>query len=153
MRIQMMHVKATLAKLLLDTTSLVRMEFVRQKQTYFVQAHGSVRPWALGPAHVNGTAAPGEIGNCVLSAHRDAQFSVLHGIDIGDEIVVETPSGDVVHYRVRSIRVVKESNTAILQDFGDRRLTLITGYPFDVTGNLRYAVVATAREVDCKPKC
>lgn len=143
MRIQMMHVKATLAKLLLDTTSLVRMEFVRQKQTYFVQAHGSARPWALGPAHVSGTAAPGEIGNCVLSAHRDDQFSVLHGIDIGDEIVVETPSADVVRYRVRSIRVVKESNTAILQDFGDRRLTLITGYPFASVGDLRYAVVAT----------
>lgn len=139
----MMYVKARLAQLLLDSPSLVRMEFVRQKQTYFVQIDGSVRPWALGPAHVAGTAVPGQIGNCVLSAHRDDQFSVLHGIDIGDEIVVETPAADVVRYRVRSIRVVKESNTAILQDFGDRRLTLITGYPFDSVGDLRYAVVAT----------
>ena len=47
--------------------------------------------------------------------------------------------------RVRSIRVVKETNTAVMQDFGDRRLTLLTGYPFDVRGDLRYAVVATAR--------
>src|SRR6476469_5759990 len=143
MRIQMNAVKARLAQLLLKTTTLVKMEFVRQKLTYFVQTQESSRPWAIGPVHVNGTAAPGEIGNCVLSAHRDAQFSVLHGIDIGDEIVVETPSANVVHYRVRSIRVVKDNSTAILQDFGDRRLTLITAYPFDAAGNLRYAVVAT----------
>lgn len=140
-----MYVRARLARLLLDTSTLVRMEFVRQKVTYFVQAHGRGHSWTLGPAHVNGTAAPGEAGNCVLAAHRDAQFSVLNGIDIGDEIVVETPAAEVVHYRVRSIRVVKESNRAILQDFGDRRLTLITGYPFDSVGDLRYAVVATQR--------
>jgi sortase A len=146
MRIQMMYVKARLAHLLLDTSALVRMEFVRQKTTYFVLPGGSSRAWALGPAHVGGTAAPGEIGNCVLSAHRDAQFAVLHGIDIGDEIVVETPTGEVVRYRVRSIRVVNETNTAVLQDFGDRRLTLLSSYPFDASGDLRYAVVATAKD-------
>ena len=141
----MMSVKVRLAHLLLDTSALVRMEFVRQKQTYFVMTGGSVRAWAFGPSHVEGTAAPGQTGNCVLTAHHDAQFSVLHDIDIGDEVVVETAVGDVVRYRVRSIRVVKDTNTAVLQDFGDRRLTLITGYPFDVGGDLRYAVVATAR--------
>jgi LPXTG-site transpeptidase (sortase) family protein len=70
---------------------------------------------------------------------------VLHDIDIGDEVVVEPAAGEVVRYRVRSIRVVKDTNTAVLQDFGDRRLTLLTAYPFDVIGDMRYAVVATAR--------
>ncbi len=143
MRMQMMSVKVRLAQLLLDTSALVRMEFVRQKQTYFVMAGGSARAWAFGPSHVDGTAAPGEIGNCVLTAHHDAQFSVLQDIDIGDEVVVETAAGEVVRYRVRSIRVVKEPNTAVQQDFGDRRLTLLSGYPSDE--GLRYAVVATAR--------
>lgn len=146
MRIQVKYVKARLAQLLLDTSALVRMEFVRQKQTYFVLAGATGRAWALGPAHIVGTAAPGEIGNCVLSAHRDTYFSVLHDIDIGDEIVVEARGSGVLRYRVRSIRVVKDTNTAIQQDFGDRRLTLITDYPFDHSGTLRYAVVATARE-------
>ena len=144
MRIQVKYVRARLAQLLRDTSALVRMEFVRQKQTYFVLAGGGRRSWAFGPAHVAGTASPGEIGNCVLAANRDAHFSVLHDIDIGDEIVVESRARQSVSYRVRSIRVVKETNTAIRQDFGDRRLTLITGYPFDSAGDLRYAVVATA---------
>jgi sortase A len=146
MRIQVMQVRVRLAQLLLNKSALARMEFVRQKLTYFVLADGSTRAWVFGPAHLAGTAAPGVTGNCVLTAHRDAQFSVLHGIDIGDEIVVETPAAEVVRYRVRSIRVVKDSNTAVFQDFGDRRLTLITGYPFDVSGDLRYAVVATSRD-------
>ncbi|HEX9162761.1 MAG TPA: sortase [Thermoanaerobaculia bacterium] len=83
-------------------------------------------------------------GNWVISAPR-RRFAVLHDIDIGDEVVVAMPSGEIVRYRVRSIRVVKQNNTAILQDFGDRRLTMMTGYPFDETGDLRYAVVAISK--------
>jgi sortase A len=78
----------------------------------------------------------------VISAHRHAQFAVLHDIDIGDEIIVEPRSGATVHYRVRSIRVVKQRDACVVEDRGDRRLTLITFYPF--CGELRYAVVATA---------
>jgi sortase A len=72
---------------------------------------------------------------------------VLHDIDIGDEILVEMRSGQSVRYRVRSIRVVKQTDTSLLRDMGDRRLTLITCYPFKAVrpgGELRYAVVATA---------
>jgi sortase A len=130
-----------------DTWPVARIEFPRQEQSFIVLSGASGRTMAFGPGHVDGTAAPGDIGNCVISAHRDTQFAVLHHIDIGDEIRVETRAGETVRYRVRSIRVVKQNNTAVLQDFGDRRLTLITCYPFNAItpgGELRYAVVATA---------
>ncbi|HSP14673.1 MAG TPA: class GN sortase [Thermoanaerobaculia bacterium] len=130
-----------------DTWPVAKIEFSRQHRAFIVLSGASGRAMAFGPGHVDGTAAPGAIGNCVISAHRDTQFAVLHDIDIGDEIVIETRSGEAVRYRVRSIRVVKQRDTAVMADSGDRRLTLITCYPFNAIrpgGELRYAVVATA---------
>ena len=130
-----------------DTWPVAKIEFARQHQTFIVLAGASGRTMAFGPGHIDGTAAPGAMGNCVISAHRDTQFEVLHNIDIGDEIVVETQSGGSVRYRVRSICVISMYDSRVLEDRGDRRLTLITCYPFHAVrpgGDLRYAVVATA---------
>jgi sortase A len=130
-----------------DTWPVARIEFPRQNRDFIVLAGASGRAMAFGPGHVDGTAEPGAVGNCVISAHRDTQFAVLHDIDIGDEIVIETRGGQNVRYRVRSIRVVNRRDTAVMADGGDRRLTLITCYPFNAVrpgGDLRYAVVATA---------
>ena len=108
---------------------MAKIEFPRQKQTFVVLAS-------------EGTASPGEVGNCVLSADADSQFAVFRDIDIGDEIVVN--NGDVIRYRVRSIRVVRASDTALLQDFGDRRITFLAAYSA-VEPNLRYAIVAISK--------
>ena len=83
-------------------------------------------------------------GNFVVAVPPKTPFAVLHDVDLGDEIVVDVANGEPLRYRVRSMRVIAESNTAIRQDFGDRRLTLITNYPMDES--LRYAVVATASD-------
>lgn len=128
-----------------DTWPVARVAFPRQGQSFIVLAGASGRTMAFGPGHVDGTAAPGERGNCVISAHRDTQFAVLRDVDIGDAIDVETRSGATVRYRVRSIRIVNRRDGAVLRDMGDRRLTLITCYPFNAVrpgGELRYAVVA-----------
>ena len=130
-----------------DMWPVAKIEFPRQNQTFIVLSGASGRTMAFGPGHIDGTAAPGENGNCVISAHRDTQFAVLHNIDIGDDIVIETQSGSTVRYRVRSICVITMHDARVLQDRGDKRLTLITCYPFHAVrpgGELRYAVVATA---------
>lgn len=103
-------------------THSTRIEFPRQKRMIILPG-----------------VAPFE-GNYVVAIPPRTPFSVLHDVDLGDEIVVDS-RGATLRYRVRSMRVVAENNTAIRQDFGDRRLTLITNYPMDAT--LRYAVVAT----------
>ncbi len=128
-----------------DTWPVAKIEFPRQAESFIVLSGASGRTMAFGPGHVEGTAAPGEIGNCVISAHRDTQFAVLHDVELGDEIDVETRSGATVRYRVRGIRIINKRDTAVLRDLGDRRLTLITCYPFNAVrpgGDLRYAVVA-----------
>src|SRR5262249_27448773 len=48
-----------------DTWPVARIEFPRQRESYIVLAGASGRTMAFGPGHVDGTATPEEIGNCV----------------------------------------------------------------------------------------
>ena len=56
----------------------------RFSQDVIVLAGASGRTLAFGPGHLDGSARPGEPGNCVLSAHRDTQFAFLRRLEIGD---------------------------------------------------------------------
>ena len=128
-----------------DTWPVARIEFPRQGSSAIVLAGASGRTMAFGPGHVDGTALPGENGNCVISAHRDTQFAVLRDVAAGDPIILEARDGRTYRYRVRSTRVVDRRDTSVLEPAAGRRLTLITCYPFDAVvpgGPLRYVVVA-----------
>lgn len=64
-----------------------------------------------GPGHYPGTAAPGAIGNVVISGHRTtygAPFNQLDELHRGDPIVIET-QGFFYTYRVTGTTVVKPS--------------------------------------------
>jgi sortase A len=97
-----------------------------------------------GPAHMVGTALPGDDGNCIIAGHRDTHFRVLKDIRKGDDIRVETSRGEFT-YRVSSISVVSENNESALRETSDARLHLITCYPFQYVGNApkRFVVEAT----------
>jgi sortase A len=92
--------------------------------------HGDLR---RGPGHLEGSAAPGAGGNCVIAGHRDTHFRALRDIRKGDTIEVATGQGEFV-YRVSSISVVAPENTDALQPAGEAMLTLITCYPFRYIG-------------------
>ncbi len=105
----------------------------------------SGRSLAFAPGHLGGSALPGENGNCVISAHRDTDFAVLRRLQVDDEIDLETPRGEVFHYRVTGTRVVHQSDTSVLRDREGATLTLITCWPFEaVTGGAteRFVVFA-----------
>jgi sortase A len=130
-----------------DTWPVARIEFPRQRAAAIVLAGASGRTLAFGPGHVGGTAMPGAKGNCAISAHRDTQFAVLRDLEIDDQIVLSTRQGRF-RYRVESARVVDHRDTSVLAPSSERKVTLITCYPFDAVvpgGPLRYVVVATAR--------
>ena len=129
-------------QLITSIAQMLRRHWFHQGPAESIGLPRTGRRIVYGCAHVDGTAAPGESGNCVISASRETQFAVLYDIDIGDEIIIETRAGPAFRYRVRSIRIVRRQDTAVLRDLGDRRLTLITCYPS--RRELRYAVVATA---------
>ena len=102
---------------------------------------------AFGPGHVDGTASPDAIGNCVISAHRDSQFAVLRDVEVGDLVVMQTRDGRELRYRVVGHRVVDKDDRSPLERSRGRILTLITCFPFDAIrpgGPLRYVVIASA---------
>ena len=107
------------------------------------EAHG--RALAFGPAHLGGTANPGEPGNSVIVAHRDTHFAFLRDVAMDDEIDIETPRGARVRYRVREAFVVDKGQMEVADPVDGARLTLVTCWPFDAIRPgtpLRYVVVA-----------
>src|SRR4051812_9863177 len=46
------------------------------------------RKLAIAPGHIPGTPAPGDIGNSVISAHRDTFFRHIYELKKGDDVIV-----------------------------------------------------------------
>jgi sortase A len=151
------HVKASLAQLLLemswrtsarpwpwaDTHAVAKLEV--GGRTTIVLAGASGRTMAFGPGHVDGTALPGQHGNCVITAHRDTHFAALRNVVVGERIVLRSAGGKRIEYEVTQTKVVGKNETWLLEDDGVDKLTLITCYPFDAVlpgGPLRYVVIA-----------
>ena len=129
-----------------DTRAIANLEI--NGDGVIVLAGASGRNMAFGPGHLDGTAMPGENGNCVITAHRDTHFARLRYVMPGDVIRVQRPDRTVVEYEVNAARVVAKNDTSVIQQDERTRLTLITCYPFDAVvpgGPLRYVVMATAR--------
>lgn len=128
-----------------DTHPVARLSFPKEHDEVIVLAGASGRTMAFAPGHVDGTAMPGERGNCVITAHRDTHFSALRALRRGDEVVISDAQDRPHRYVVAETRVVDQSETSILDDTEDSRLTLITCWPFDAVvpgGRGRYVVVA-----------
>ena len=103
-----------------------------------------VTPAALrkGPGHVPGTASPGSpAGNCVISAHRDSFFRGLESVRKGDLVFVRSLDGRVTSYRLVSKSIVLPEKVSVMDASSDRRLTLITCYPFHFVGSAPYRLV------------
>ncbi|MDQ2870879.1 MAG: class GN sortase [Acidobacteriota bacterium] len=128
-----------------DTWPVARLTVPRAGADAIVLAGASGRTLAFGPGHLDGSAAPGALGNCVFSAHRDTHFAFLRGLAAGQEIRVQGPDGRTTVYRVTAAQIVDRSVTAALEATPGQTLTLVTCYPFDAIvpgGRLRYVVRA-----------
>jgi sortase A len=128
-----------------DTQAIARLTLEHDGAAIIILSGASGRNMAFGPGHLDGTAMPGEAGNCVITAHRDTHFAPLRYIGPGDIVTLQRPDGRSIRYRVQATRVVRKSDTSVLRQDGRTRLTLITCYPFDAIRPgtpLRWVVVA-----------
>jgi len=128
-----------------DTRAIARLTIERDGAAIIVLAGASGRTMAFGPGHLDGTAMPGDAGNCVITAHRDTHFARLRYIEPGDIVTLQRPDGRNIRYRVQATRVVRQNDTSVLQQDARTRLTLITCYPFDAIRPgtpLRWVVIA-----------
>ena len=87
-----------------------------------------------GPGHIETTPLPGESGNVAIAGHRDSFFRPLRNVQVGDDILLDTPTARV-HYRVSSYSVVNSSEVSVLRPTTDNMLTLVTCFPFQFIGS------------------
>ncbi len=86
------------------------------------------RQLLLGPGHMPDTPMPGDIGNSVITGHRDTFFRHIYELQKGDTIEVQR-RGHLYTYQVTGKKVVKPEDLSVLSQGSDHRLTLITCYP------------------------
>ena len=86
------------------------------------------------------------VGNSVLAAHRDTHFRPLRDIRQGDLVRLKTRKG-VLEYRVKDTMIVAPEDVWVMAPSTERRLTLITCYPFNYVGSApqRFIVRADAK--------
>lgn len=103
---------------------------------------------ALG--HMEGTAFPGEKGNCVIAGHRNYSFGIhfnrLNQVAKGDEITIMTHEGTYT-YIIQKTMVVEPEDVSVLDQTEEARLTLITCTPLYI-GSHRLVVVAELLETE-----
>lgn len=123
-----------------------RLEIPRLKLSTVVLEGSDSRILRVGVGRLPETADPGQIGNVVLSGHRDTFFRPLRQIRAGDQIRLVTPAGSYP-YLVEWTAVVDPSDTASLRATADRSLTLVTCYPFRYVGPAPQRFIVRARQV------
>lgn len=128
-----------------DTVPVALLRAPAQGSELIVLSNASGRALAFGPAHVSGTAPPGESGTSVIAGHRDTHFAFLRSLRPGDPIDIQRKDGVVVRYLVTRIRVIDSRHASLPLDVIDDVLRLVTCFPFDAIdpgGPLRFEVTA-----------
>jgi sortase A len=121
-----------------------RLEIPRLQMNLMVREGVSEQTLREAVGHVPSTALPGRKGNVALAAHRDTFFRPLRNIRKGDVITLQTLAG-TYQYAVRSVEIVRPSDTQVLNAANHPELTLVTCYPFYYVGSApkRFIVHAT----------
>ncbi len=95
-----------------------------------------------GPGHLPGSVFPGDVGNAIISAHRDRHFDRLDELEVGDTVVTQTRTGRQT-WRVAERRVVRASAPA-MRSSPERQLTLTTCWPVRYFGPAPDRLIITA---------
>jgi LPXTG-site transpeptidase (sortase) family protein len=107
-----------------------------------------------GPGHYIGTAAPGQAGNVAIAGHRTthgAPFNALGHLVHGDRILLTTTSGKHLLYIVSGVpQTVAPNDVAVLNYFGDNRITLTTCTP-EFSATQRLVVVGELKQRNAAP--
>ncbi len=131
-----------------DTYPIARLDVERLGITRYVLSGASGGSMAFGPGHIDGTAHPNAMGNCVLAGHRDSWFAFLQHLEPGDELRLET-HGRTARYLVRECAIVPMIDESPLEMTDESRLTLVTCWPFNniMPSRWRYIVVCEREEI------
>jgi sortase A len=136
--------QATTVRSIRRGDTLAKLKIPRLDAELYVIEGDGPRELRRGPGHLLGTALPGENGNCIIAGHRDTHFRVLKDIREGDDIVLQTETGQYL-YRVRKTHIVSPENTSALRPTKTAALNLITCYPFYYVGSAPQRFIVEAQ--------
>ncbi len=105
----------------------------------------------LGPGHMEDTAQPGEIGNAVISAHRDTFFRHIYELQPGDSILAQR-GGKTYTYEVTGKEVIPPDDFGVVRQSKEARLTLLTCYPIFYVGPAPERLAVFAKLADKTPR-
>lgn len=96
-----------------------------------------------GPVWLELSSPIGSAGNTIIAGHRDTHFRVLRNLKVGDDILVEGPSGRY-RYSIKAFKIVDRTERSVLEPSQTSVLTLVTCYPFNYIGAAprRFIVIA-----------
>jgi sortase A len=131
---------------------LTRLVIPKIEMDAIVVEGASRNQLSAGPGHMKQTAQPGEIGNAVITAHRDTFFRHIYELNKGDQIQVRR-NGRTFTYEVSGKRIVKPEDVSVIRQTDDPQLTLITCYPTYYIGPAPKRLVVFSRliETDGQP--
>lgn len=124
--------------------STVRLVIPKIDLTSFIVEGTTHRALLLGPGHMAHTARPGDLGNAVISGHRDTFFRHIHELEKGDQIYVDR-GGKRYVYEVTSKRIVDPDDLSVTRPTSDSELTLITCYPTYYIGPAPQRLIVSAK--------
>jgi sortase A len=107
---------------------LTRLEIPKINLEAIVVEGASRKQLKVGPGRITTSAQPGEVGNSVITGHRDTFFRHIYELNKGDDIMVRR-NGELFRYRVTGKKIVDPSDVSVLRPTKDAQLTLITCYP------------------------
>jgi sortase A len=128
-----------------DMHPIARLLAPGQGRELIVLDGASGQALAFGPAHILGTALPGQAGSAAIVGHRDTHFRFLRDLRSGDVLEIERLDGARLRYAVTGLRIVDTRVERLVLDADRETLRLITCYPFDAVrpgGPLRFEVIA-----------
>lgn len=107
---------------------------------------GTQRQLRYGVGHVEGSAGPGQKGNCAIAGHRTTPFRYLDKLDPEDSVILKDDV-NVYTYLVYDSFDVLPSETWVLEDVEGEEyaLTLITCTPYLVSS---HRLIVRARLTD-----
>jgi len=131
-----------------DTWPVAKLIVPRLGIEQIVVAGDSGSSLAFAPGHAYASAAPGDDGLTMISAHRDTHFRFLRQLDIDDIILLQT-SAKTAAYKISHTQIVDSDSYTLTAQTDENILVLVTCYPFDAIspgGNQRFLVFATEHQ-------